>query len=99
MEPTALTAHITAGHTRGCTSWSCPVRDGTRVLNVVSVCDPGVMSTMRHPEQAADRYRKGLASTAAKSPVDAFIDPDGYRAYIDRAEADPSQLAHALGAQ
>ena len=33
--PIALTAHITAGHTRGCTSWSFSVRDGDRVLNVV----------------------------------------------------------------
>jgi metallo-beta-lactamase class B len=39
--PIALTAHITAGHTRGCTSWSFPVHDGDRVLNVVSVCDTG----------------------------------------------------------
>ena len=28
--PIALTAHVTAGHTRGCTSWSFPVRDGDR---------------------------------------------------------------------
>jgi hypothetical protein len=41
LSPLALTAHITAGHTRGCTSWSFPVRDGDRVLNVVSVCGTG----------------------------------------------------------
>ena len=111
--PIALTAHITAGHTRGCTSWSFPVRDGDRVLNVVSVCDPGVLANSRYPEQAADRerslhllrslpadiwvtnhakawgrYRKFLASTAAKNPVDAFIDPEGYRAFLDAAEAE-----------
>jgi hypothetical protein len=50
-------AHITAGHTRGCTSWSFPVRDGDRMLNVVSVCDLGVLPTSRYPEQAADRER------------------------------------------
>jgi metallo-beta-lactamase class B len=55
--PIALTAHITAGHTRGCTSWSFPVRDGNRMLNVVSVCDPGVLATQRYPEQEADRER------------------------------------------
>jgi metallo-beta-lactamase class B len=33
-----LTAHVTAGHTRGCTSWSFPVRDGDRELLAVSVC-------------------------------------------------------------
>ena len=111
--PVALTAHVTAGHTRGCTSWSFPVRDGDRVLNVVSVCDPGVLATVRYPEQTADRerslrvlrslpadiwvtnharawgrYRKFVASATAKNPVDPFIDPEGYRAYLDRAEAE-----------
>ena len=111
--PIALTAHITAGHTRGCTSWSFPVRDGDRVLNVVSACDLGVLATSRYPEQAADRerslrvlrtlpadiwvtnharlwgrYRKFTESATAKHAVDPFIDPDGYRAYIDNAEAE-----------
>jgi metallo-beta-lactamase class B len=110
--PIELTAHITAGHTRGCTSWSFPVRDGDRVLNVVSVCDTGVLEMSRYPEQTADRersirvlrglpadiwvtnharawgrYRKFVASTTASNPADAFIDPDGYRAYIDAAES------------
>jgi len=108
-----LTAHITGGHSRGCTSWSFPVRDGSRVLNVVSACDLGVMAGMRYPEQRADlersfrtlrslpadiwvtcharkwgRYRKYVASVTAKNPVDPFLDPEGYRAYIDSAEAD-----------
>jgi metallo-beta-lactamase class B len=111
--PIALTAHITAGHTRGCTSWSFPVRDGDRVLNVVSVCDTGILELSWYPEQAADRerslrvlrslpadiwvtnharawgrYRKFVASSTATNPVDAFIDPEGYRAFIDRAEAE-----------
>jgi len=111
--PIALTAHITAGHTRGCTTWTFPVRDGDRMLNVVSVCDPGVLETSWYSEQAADRerslrvlrslpadiwvtnharawgrYRKFVASRTTKNPVDAFIDPEGYRAYIDRAEAE-----------
>jgi metallo-beta-lactamase class B len=34
------------------------------------------------------RYRKFVASKTAKNPVDAFIDPDGYRAFIDAAEAE-----------
>jgi metallo-beta-lactamase class B len=112
----ALTAHITGGHTRGCTSWSFPVRDGDRVLNVVSGCDPGVLGMSRYPEQAADRecsvrvlrslpadiwvtnharpwgrFRKFVARDAAKDPVDPFIDPEGYRAYIDAAEAELRQ--------
>jgi metallo-beta-lactamase class B len=111
--PIALTAHVTGGHTRGCTSWSFPVRDGDRVLSVVSVCGPGVLAVLRYPEQGADRersfrvlrslladiwvtnharawgrYRKFVASATAKNPVDPFIDPEGYRAYIDAAEAE-----------
>ena len=114
--PIALTAHITAGHTRGCTSWSFPVRDGDRMLNVVSVCDPGVLATQRYPEQEADRerslrvlrslpadiwvtnharawgrYRKFVASASAKNPIDPFIDAEGYRAFIDAAEAELRQ--------
>jgi hypothetical protein len=33
------------------------VRDGDRMLNVVSVCDPGVLELSQYPEQAADRER------------------------------------------
>src|SRR5512132_2719217 len=105
--PIALTAHITAGHTRGCTSWSFSVSDGERMPNVVSVCDLGVLATSRYPDHATDRersvrllrslpadiwvtsharawgrYRKFVASATAKNPVDPFIDPDGYRAFI-----------------
>jgi metallo-beta-lactamase class B len=111
--PLTLLAHITGGHTRGCTSWSFSVRDGERMLNVVSACDLGILGTTRYSEQATDlersfrvlrslpvdiwvtsharwwgRYRKFVASTTAKDPTDPFIDPDGYRAYIDGAERD-----------
>jgi len=113
LGPLALTAHITGGHTRGCTSWSFQVRDGDRVLNVVSACDLGRLATSRYPEQKADlersfsvlrglpvdiwvtcharwwgRYRKFVASASAKDPVEPFIDPAGYHAYIDAAEAE-----------
>jgi metallo-beta-lactamase class B len=108
--PIALTAHVTAGHTPGCTSWSFPVRDGDRVL---SACSLKVMLGARYPERGADlersfrvlrglpadilvtsharewgRYRKFVASATAKDPTDPFIDPEGYRAYIDTAEAE-----------
>jgi hypothetical protein len=38
--------------------------------------------------RAWGRYRKFVASATAKNPVDAFIDPEGYRAYLDAAEAE-----------
>ena len=113
LGPLALTAHITGGHTRGCTSWSFDVRDGDRVLNVVSACDLGRLATSQYPDQKADlersfgvlrslpvdiwvtcharwwgRYPKFVASASAKDPVEPFIDPEGYKAYIDSAEAD-----------
>jgi metallo-beta-lactamase class B len=34
------------------------------------------------------RYRKFVARGTAKDPVEPFIDPEGYRAYIDSAEAE-----------
>ncbi|MDQ3170241.1 MAG: metallo-beta-lactamase [Acidobacteriota bacterium] len=111
--PIALTAHVTAGHTRGCTSWSVPVHDGDRVLNVVSACGTGVLAMSTYSGQAADRersirllrnlptdiwvtaharwwgrYRKFVASQTAKRPADAFIDAEGYRAFLDAAEAE-----------
>jgi metallo-beta-lactamase class B len=109
--PIALTAHITGGHTRGCTSWSFKVRDGNRDLDVVSACSLKVVLGSRYSEQRADlersfrvlrglptdiwvtshatwwgRYRKFVASRTAKNPADAFVDPEGYRDYIDAAE-------------
>lgn len=110
--PTEIVAHITGGHTRGCTTWTFPVRDGDRVLNVVSACSLVVLGVSRYPGQEADlqrtfsvlrrlpadiwvssharlwgRYRKFVASKTAKDPADAFIDPQGYRAYVDSGEA------------
>jgi len=41
------------------------------------------------------RYRKFVESRTAKNPVDPFIDPEGYREYIDAAEAEyRSGLVH-----
>jgi metallo-beta-lactamase class B len=113
LGPIALTAHLTPGSTRGCTSWTFPVRDGDRVLNVVSACPLQVTLGMRYREQRHDiersirvlrslpadiwvtsrarpwgRYRKFVASQTAKNPVEPFIDPDGYRAYLDDAETE-----------
>jgi metallo-beta-lactamase class B len=38
--------------------------------------------------RAWGRYRKFVGSRTAKNPADAFIDPEGYRAYIDAAAAE-----------
>jgi metallo-beta-lactamase class B len=113
LGPITLTAHITGGSTRGCTSWTFQVRDGDRVLNVVSACPLQITIGLRYPEQRGDiersirvlrslpadvwvtsrarpwgRYRKFVASKAAKDPVDPFIDPEGYHAFLDAAETE-----------
>ncbi len=110
--PTKVTAHLTPGHTAGCTSWTFPVRDGDRVLKVVSACSLVGLSNAHYPRQRSDfertfrvlhglpadiwvtsharlfgRYRKFVAGRTAKDPADAFIDPAGYRAYVDSGEA------------
>lgn len=112
LGPIAITAHVTPGHTRGCTSWSFPVRDGDRVLNVVSACSLVQLGLGSYPEQRADfertfrvlrslpadiwvtsharlwgRYRKFVARDSTNDPAAPFIDPAGYRAYIDNGEA------------
>jgi len=112
LGPLALVAHVTPGHTRGCTSWEFPVRDGDRVLNVVSACSLVMLAGMRYDGQRDDfertfrvlrslpadvwvssharlwgRYRKFVARDTAKNPVDPFVDPAGYRAYVDSGEA------------
>lgn len=110
--PTVLTAHVTGGHTRGCTTWSFRVRDGDRDLQVVSACSLVVLGGTGYPGYRADfertfrvlrslpadiwvtshgrlfgRYRKFAARDSAATPADAFIDREGYRAYVDSGEA------------
>ncbi len=44
---TVLTAHKTAGHTRGCTTWTMQVSEGGKVLNVVIVGGFTALDTYR----------------------------------------------------
>jgi metallo-beta-lactamase class B len=111
--PIAITAHLTPGGSRGCTSWTFPVRDGDRTLNVVKACGLGRTLGFRYEGQDGDiersirvlrslpadiwvtdhgrawgRYRKFAASRTANNPVESFVDPDGYNAFIAAAEAE-----------
>ena len=112
LGPIEIVARITPGHTRGCTSFDFPVRDGDRELRVVFACSLIAMGVSSYPAQKGDfersfavlrsipadiwvsaharqwgRYRKFLERAKAKDPVDPFIDREGYRGYIDSAEA------------
>ena len=39
---TTLVAHLTPGHTKGCTTWTMDVKDGGKILHVVIVGSPNV---------------------------------------------------------
>ena len=62
----SLTAHLTAGHTRGCTTWTMQTKDRGKSYSVVIVGSPNVLPSYRlvgnadYPEIAAD-YARGFA--------------------------------------
>jgi metallo-beta-lactamase class B len=115
-----LTAQITAGHTRGCTSWTARFEQAGVARDAVFVCsvsvpDPAsyrLADNPRYPEIARDyeasfrRLRElpcdlflgahgaffDLAGKTKRRAMgmgmrDPFVDPEGYRTYVDRAEA------------
>src|SRR5438128_3640477 len=69
-----LTARLTPGHTKGCTTWTMQVDEGGKKLNVVIVGSPNVnpgyilVGNKNYP-QIADDYVKTFASLKAL-PVD-----------------------------
>jgi metallo-beta-lactamase class B len=112
-----LQAHVTAGHTKGCTTWTFSVTENHRELHVVDMCGLTVLDTTHlrgnaaYPDIAGD-YEKTFA-TLRRLPVDIFIgahpsyyggaakaatlkanpsgpnpfiDPQGYRRYVDTGE-------------
>jgi metallo-beta-lactamase class B len=58
-----LTAHLTPGHTRGCTTWTTQVKDGGSTYTAVVIGSPNVLDGYRlvndpeYPEIAADFER------------------------------------------
>ena len=117
----AMTAHLTPGHTRGCTTWAMVTHDAGKPYNVVFVGSASVLpnyklidrpgSPATYPGIEADyektfrvlkslpcdvflashgqfyslvQKREAMSKNPAQNP---FIDPAGYRAYIQGAEA------------
>lgn len=76
-----LTAHLTSGHTPGCTTWTTKVRDSGRLLDVVFACqvtlpaDMPLVNDADYPSIAEDFERtfKVLASL----PCDIFLAEHG----------------------
>jgi len=62
---TTLSAHLTPGHTRGCTTWTLKVRDGGKTYDVVIIgsvgVNPGfVLVNNKDVPQIADEYRRSF---------------------------------------
>lgn len=78
---TTLTAHLTPGHTKGCTTWTTKVEDGGKPLDVVFVCslsiNPGVSLTdsPKYPRIAED-YRRTF-QVLESLPVDLYLHSHG----------------------
>jgi metallo-beta-lactamase class B len=94
--PVEVTAHITGGHSRGCTSWSFPVRDADRELRVVSACSltllPGIslVAPENYPGIRADFER--TFDVLRRLPVDIWVTSHAkefgrYRKFLERGKA------------
>jgi metallo-beta-lactamase class B len=73
-----LTANLTAGHSRGCTSWSTTVNDGTKALNLLVFCSATVAANrLVDPPQYDGIVADYLATFAAmkQARVDVFLAP------------------------
>lgn len=120
-----LTAHLTPGHTKGCTTWTMKVAEGGKSYDVVFVCSTTVLAgvsltnNVKYPNVASDfeqtfRTLRGLPcdiflgahasfydgvkkaeSLRQGAKPNPFIDPAGYKAYVDRSE---KEFRERLGA-
>lgn len=76
-----LTAHLTAGHTKGCTTWTTRVQEGGRTLDVVIIGSPNVndgyqlVGNTAYP-QIADDYARTFARLKSL-PCDVFLGAHG----------------------
>jgi metallo-beta-lactamase class B len=111
-----LVAHLTAGHTPGCTTWTMKVDDGGKSYDLAIVGSVNVnagtllVNNPAYPQIADDYVRSfkilkalpvdvflgahgsyyGMAAKYAKMQpggANPFIDPAGYKAYLDNREA------------
>jgi metallo-beta-lactamase class B len=80
-----LIAHLTAGHTKGCTTWTMKVKEGTKTYNVVIVGSPNInpgyklVDNKLYPQIAED-YEKGFR-VLKSLPCDLFLGAHG--SYFD----------------
>jgi metallo-beta-lactamase class B len=78
---TVLTAHLTPGHTKGCTTWTMKVREAGKTYNAVIIGSPNVnpgyrlLNNASYPNMAAD-YEKTFRVLKAL-PCDIFLGAHG----------------------
>src|SRR5205085_8601673 len=78
---TVLVAHLTPGHTRGCTTWSLKAHEAGKAYDVVIVGSPNVnagyklVNNARYPEIARD-YERGFR-VLKSLPCDVFLGAHG----------------------
>lgn len=76
-----LVAHLTPGHTKGCTTWTMKVSDGGKTYNVVIVGSPNVnpgyklVNNKAYPQIAQDYER--MWSVLKSLPCDIFLGAHG----------------------
>lgn len=76
-----LVAHLTPGHTKGCTTWTMKVNDGDKSLDVVIVGSPNVnpgyklVNNSAYPQIAKDYER--MFSVLKALPADIFLGAHG----------------------
>lgn len=79
---TVLTVHLTAGHTKGCTTFTTVAEEGGQNYDVVFLCSAEINANMPlvgHPKYAT--MAEDFAYTFARMkilPVDVFLGPHGW---------------------
>lgn len=78
---TVLTAHLTPGHTKGCTTWTMKVTEGGKTYNVVIIGSPNVnegyklVNNSAYPQIAEDYER--MWRVLKSLPCDIFLGAHG----------------------
>lgn len=78
---TKLVAHLTPGHTKGCTTWTTKVTEGGKTYDAVIICSPNVnagyklVGNAQYPEIAADYERQFRILKSL--PCDIFLGAHG----------------------
>jgi metallo-beta-lactamase class B len=71
---TELVAHVTAGHTPGCTSWTTTLADGSNEVDVVFLCSPTVPSEYKLVNN--ERYPNAIEDYRAQFRFLRSLTPD-----------------------